>query len=1301
LHGPAPVTIQEFALPQKSQIREDDMLADGYAPLRYVASPPAQTGTNAPDFQTAVATAQAATGALSPHNGPQAIAPVYRDWANVEAIVAAQYRIAWSQPDPQKAVALLDQQYAGYLQHEGLSTRFFAGVVAFAKAQEEPASSPTLNADFHAADKALSAADLHAVLQYKFGRGHQGPYTAAQIQAAVADLNNLPAWKVAQTLNDPSFGTGSPESAANGAAAALDLLSTSNPYFYSHLLFQTDAGYSPTAAKAQAFLATLSAYEQKGDTANIAQLLNALGPDQAAQFFADAGTLTGPQYSQSGSIVANDQTHIDQVLSKALLAPGVQLGDPNQQGTLAYSLLQQATQSGSDALAIAGILNQSGTSPQAEALKQAFLGDIMVVGKAQGGPSPDQASYAQAAQSIINSDPALLRQLLGGPGSGSPESATNGADAAKDLLSSTNPYFYNSALFQPGRGYNPDHAKAQAFAATLYDYEQRGDNADIAQLLQTLGPAQAAKFFSEAGNLQGPQLNGIGITFAKDQTGVDQMLSKALLAPGVPLGDGTQQGTLAYSLLQQATQSGSDALSIAGILNQSGTSPQAEALKQAFLGQIEVAGKAVGNPNSADGAQYAKAAFTVINGDQTLLSQYDGQLSADGIFGSSSAGLPTDERTILNGIRFQIGANVYPGADQGNNDPTGFISQSTMYNIQQYLSGKMVNGDTGKVIGGNETPAQRLANLMSVLGPDRTYAMLTSMTPAQAKQLGIQNSLNTLTNNGQFTGDDAKALGLAQAHLATDEALYDFPGMGWVGSLINSLPNNPNGTAVKVGYAEGCIAGAQQLAQEIASGKYSGQTLNQLTATLNGLLENATGLSAGFSDPVKVKLFTELRADAGQLTGPGAATQRDVLNAYAADILGSLSDKSQVASILRAMGGVGADGAIDPNSALAQFLQSALRGQSQLGIASWFGNNMTPNGQMIKGVTSLLNAVAGSGDTTLMAGTLDTVMQWTIHNPTQAEVFAAQDTGDSATGYRNALTTLLNKSFDQFVALNPSNPNATIVRTMQPQTIADLQALSAVEMGPPYDSKIAGNFALIFGGHVAEYAQYAIDGTAPQALQNLLASGGDPRNSAAVIFGQLMNGFFAGLNQSQTSFQTQAKDAKAAADQALLEARVATDIFRGIGTTLLLGSAWLTGNVEVPAFLKLGETITKEKGLSIIGRIGLAGGSWGTFILDQFFSTTAASEQAKTEEQAVQAVEQGMQKADVKPTQILEDLYNGWFSSVSQLPGGEGQKITDGVMTGSSFSGAPAITTDVQNFYGAYNPMGYYQSQTGQYPATS
>jgi hypothetical protein len=662
-----------------------------------------------------------------------------------------------------------------------------------------------------------------------------------------------------------------------------------------------------------------------------------------------------------------------------------------------------------------------------------------------------------------------------------------------------------------------------------------------------------------------------------------------------------------------------------------------------------------------------------------------------GIFGANGADVPAADRRFLKSLSEGIDTELYGIGGQSNKGPaTGVISVNTQYDIQQYLAGKLGNG--------NESPSQRLANMMSVLGPTRTYAVLANMTPAQTQDLGIQRSLNTLTDNQQFTARDAKDLALAQANFATSEAQYDFPGIGRVGSFMNSLPNDKNGAAVKLGYAQGCIAGAQQLAQEIRSGKYSGQVQNQLTATLNGLLENATHLSAGFSDPVKEQLFSQLHTAATQLAGTGDAKQSDVLNAYAANILGSLKDKSRVAATLRAMGGVGADGAIDPNSDLAKFLQSALSGQSQLGIASYF-SDMTPNGQMPQGVTSLLNAISGSGDRKLMAGTLDTVMQWTIKNPTQAAVLASQDTGNDATGYRNALTNLLDKSFNQFVALDPSNPNATLVRTMQPQTIADLQVLSAVEMGPPYDSKIAGNFAQVFGTHAVQFAAYADDQAKYPQLHSLLAGGGNRRNSAAVIFGQLMNGFDAGLNQSQASFQAQANDTKVAADQTLLEARVFTDLLRGFGTGTLLASAWITGGETVP--IGLGAVANGEKLASIFGRVGLFSGSIGTAILDAFFSNTDQQNQARAEEQAVQEVEQGMQTADVKPTQLLQQIYNGWFSNISQLPGAEGQTITDGVMTGSSFGGAPTIETDIQNFYGAYNPMGYYFSQTGQYPSAS
>jgi hypothetical protein len=200
-----------------------------------------------------------------------------------------------------------------------------------------------------------------------------------------------------------------------------------------------------------------------------------------------------------------------------------------------------------------------------------------------------------------------------------------------------------------------------------------------------------------------------------------------------------------------------------------------------------VNGKALGNPttDSFDRANYAQAALTLTNGDPTLLRQYQGKFQEqdsllvatyqqlqrnanpnEGIFGSNGAGVPAADRGFLKNLRREIDTNLHGIGGQSNKAPaTGVINPSTQYDIQ-YLAGKMGNG----------YESQRLANLMSVLGPSRTYAVLANMTPAQAQRLGIQSSLNTLTDNLQLTAGDAKSLALAQANFATSQPHYDFPG---------------------------------------------------------------------------------------------------------------------------------------------------------------------------------------------------------------------------------------------------------------------------------------------------------------------------------------------------------------------------------------------------------------------------------------------------------------------------------------------------------------------------------------------
>jgi len=103
------------------------------------------------------------------------------------------------------------------------------------------------------------------------------------------------------------------------------------------------------------------------------------------------------------------------------------------------------------------------------------------------------------------------------------------------------------------------------------------------------------------------------------------------------------------------------------------------------------------------------------------------------------------------------------------------------------------------------------------------------------------------------------------------------------------------------------------------------------------------------------------------------------------------------------------------------------------------------------------------------------------------------------------LTNLLDKSFNQFVALNPSHRNDPIVGTMHPQTIADLQALSAIQMGPAYDSGIAGHFAEVFGKRAVQFAVMAANQVKYPELDRLLAKN-VPRGRAGqeIMYGALI-----------------------------------------------------------------------------------------------------------------------------------------------------------------------------------------------------
>jgi hypothetical protein len=173
--------------------------------------PKPQTGTSAPGFQHALTVARQATTAYS--SGHASETTVKNDWTTVEAIIAEQYRIAWTssgpKSDPKAAVAALDRQYASYFQGhratwiydqavadgkgqaEGETDAQRKAQVKLWNAQGEPADSKTRTDDILTAAVDVTQADMNAGLQHRFGNGNNGVYTAGQIQQTAAALEKV------------------------------------------------------------------------------------------------------------------------------------------------------------------------------------------------------------------------------------------------------------------------------------------------------------------------------------------------------------------------------------------------------------------------------------------------------------------------------------------------------------------------------------------------------------------------------------------------------------------------------------------------------------------------------------------------------------------------------------------------------------------------------------------------------------------------------------------------------------------------------------------------------------------------------------------------------------------------------------------------------------------------------------------------------------------------------------------------------------------------------------------------------
>jgi hypothetical protein len=645
--------------------------------------------------------------------------------------------------------------------------------------------------------------------------------------------------------------------------------------------------------------------------------------------------------------------------------------------------------------------------------------------------------------------------------------------------------------------------------------------------------------------------------------------------------------------------------------------------------------------------------------------------------------IPAGDRNFLNGLKLQIQNEVFGPPTERSAVPSGIVNNSTLYDAQQYLAGKDGNA--------SQPASQRLQDVLSVLGSGNSYALLAGLPSSEITRL--QGAFDSVVASGNFTPSDAAKLARAQAQAAKSDDPYASGNVNDnnVSDLVDGLPSG--GSNVKIGYAEACLSQAQELNGVIGSGKVSGLERGQLVTARNSLYQQASDAAAGATgnDSAKMQIFAQYLSDAKELSGPEAAVTSSVLHAYAANVLGTLSNKAQIAKTLAALGGVTKDGYITPGSGLDSFLHAALSGQAQIGFGAL--NSTDPLAEVPRGVTSLLNGLSGSGDPELGAGVLDNVAQWSIAQPAQAQVLAAQD-GIGGTGYRAALTNLMNQSFNQLVALDPSDPNATVLRSLQPQPIADLQVLSGVGLGAPFDVAGAGNYAGMFYTHAVQFAAFAAGQSTPGTadLTKLLANAGDPRHAAAEIYAAATQSFIAGYNQNDISLQKEAGKA-GAVSQAAYHERIATDIARGVGTGLLLASVWVTGGTDAPFAIGLGATATNGALVGALGRVGLFSGSAGTLILDAVADPADAAKQ-------YQEFEGQQRSADSAPLSLMNAMYDGWFSKISQLdPGGlEGQSITDGASIGASAATTAGEQYNVAPFFNTYDPLGYYKDETGSYP---
>jgi LysM repeat protein len=482
---------------------------------------------------------------------------------------------------------------------------------------------------------------------------------------------------------------GKAQEAATGAEAAARLQNRNNyfkPEWRRYGYTEEDA----QAARANDFAATIERH--KDDSAFLAEMYKSLGPETTASLLADATKLA------QGTTTDGHTVDAKKAVAQALTATPKEVND---------KFVGAATQDGTTAKEAAKVLAQMPAGATTETLKSAFLEQIVKDGRALGKAGDyfsqrQRAEYAQAAQTVIGSDPKLAEKYKAqqpeltrnaafspaaqsGPvdRNGRAVEARNGAEAAARLL---NEQQYPTADWE--------RIRANDFAATIYKHKD--DQQFLTEMFKALGPEKTAEIVNKVPLLQQGE-------FYDDNDQLVQFDATSTVAQGLALADHNLPAEFDARFAQAAAKDAGSAIGVSLVLSKMDPQPGTQ-IQRAFLDEVLKDGRALGTPASDHDRGlsylYARAAGQVLGSNAALAHEYlgvGGKLSFDQLKSltdnalylpaNGSAYGPALSNKMLDG--FERAFSILPGEDFQalvKNHPE-YVDQLTSRLAQETVSG--------------------------------------------------------------------------------------------------------------------------------------------------------------------------------------------------------------------------------------------------------------------------------------------------------------------------------------------------------------------------------------------------------------------------------------------------------------------------------------------------------------------------------------------------------------------------------------------------------------------------------------